>query len=267
MAERLVIVDTQDEGVVRLSLNRPGRRNALTVPMLDELVEGIAQAGAARDTRVLVLTGCGDAFCSGMDLVEAADVGSAIATGRRLREAMRALGNSPLPSVAVVRGCAVAGGAGLVLACDFALASEEATFGFPELRRGIVPAMAGALAVLRLGDRAARELMLGGELIPAGRAREFGAFTEVVSAGGLDAALAALVGRLRATAPQAAASAKSWLSRIHRATLEPLMEEALDIFTRSMSTSEAADGLAAFRERRQPAWHPANSRVEARNAP
>lgn len=254
MTDDLVIVDAPQDGVIRLRLNRPERRNALTVPLLDRLLQEVARAEQSEGARVLVLSGSGDGFCSGMDLHEAADVATALTVGRRLKELLVALVRSRLLTVAVVRGPAVAGGAALVLACDFALAADDAKFGFPELRRGIVPAMVATLASRRLGDRAARELALGAEVVPAARAGELGAFTRVVPAGKLEEESAALCAALVVTAPQAAAEAKRWLDAASQPPLDTALDDAYACFARSMGSAEAAEGLAAFRGKREPAW-------------
>jgi len=159
-------------GLVRtITLNRPERRNALSPEMQAELIAAMEQA--ARDRcRVLVLTGAGEAFCSGLDLAVLRSMTDASETDHRAHAAnvarmFRTLYELPLPTIAAVRGPAIAGGTGLATICDFTLATTTAKFGFTEARIGFVPALVSAFAVLQMGDKRARDLLLTARIFDA----------------------------------------------------------------------------------------------------
>jgi enoyl-CoA hydratase len=182
----LVLVDSPTDGVRRLTLNRPEKRNALSLDLRAELADALEAAEADDGVRCVLLTGAGTAFCAGMDVTQfggdRANKERIVETSTRLFER---LARCPLPVVAAVNGPAVAGGFALALLCDVRVAGETATFGFPEIGRFIPPSYAAAAAAL--GDPLARRLCLTGELLDARRALELGVVSEL---GGADAALA-----------------------------------------------------------------------------
>src|SRR6266498_2340399 len=135
------ILTAREGQVTTLTLNRPDKRNALNVELLEEFCAGIAAAESDASQRVLVLRGAGAVFCSGLDLAEAAQPERAIASAELVGKALRALATTRLITIAAVQGAAIAGGAGLMSACDFAVATRDAKFGYPEVRRGLVPAL------------------------------------------------------------------------------------------------------------------------------
>src|SRR5881628_227390 len=145
----LVLVDSPADGVRRLTLDRPEKRNALSLELRDELADALEAAEGDEATRCVLLTGAGSAFCAGMDVTQfggdRANKERIVETSTRL---FRALAGLPLPIVAAVNGPALAGGFALALLCDMRVAAEEASFGFPELPRGIPPSYAAARAAL-----------------------------------------------------------------------------------------------------------------------
>src|SRR4051794_32637318 len=138
MADSLVLSESAGPGIIRLTLNRPAKRNALSIALLEALLAALTAAEKDSAQRVLILTGAGPGFCAGLDLAEAADPDRAHRSAELIGEMLRRISESRLVTIAVVCGAAIAGGAGLMSACDFALAGETAQIGYPETRRGLV---------------------------------------------------------------------------------------------------------------------------------
>src|SRR5258708_100883 len=152
MSDTILLIERPRPGVVELVLNRPERRNALTVALLDELGGAIERLSREPDCRVLILPGAGSMFCSGGDLREAMDRATAEAGAEGIRRVFAALARTPQVTIAAAHGYAYAGGAGLVAACDFAVASEGLMIAFPEVRRGLVPAVVATVLRKKLKD-------------------------------------------------------------------------------------------------------------------
>lgn len=173
-------------GVLTLTLDRPDKRNALSSALVEALHAALERADLDAEVRVVVVRGAGKDFCAGADLEEllaSADLPADAneANARRLGavfERMRAL---PKPVVAAVHGRALAGGAGLATACDIVLAAASAEFGYPEIRRGFVPAMVMAILRRLVGERRAFELVASGRAVPAREALELGLVSRVVA--------------------------------------------------------------------------------------
>ena len=237
-----------------VTINRPERRNALTAGTVGRLRAALAQAGADPAVRVVVLTGAGDkAFCAGADRgdVAAGDAGRVPDELAALFEELRALGK---PTVARVRGYALAGGFGLALACDLVVAAGDAVFGMPEIDVGLWPFLASVPLVRAVPPRRALELMMTGRRVGAEEGERLGFVTRVVPADRLDQAVAELVGVLGSKPPGAmrlgrhAFYATEGLPATEAlAALRPLLAQAL-------ASDEAAEGAAAFAERRPPRW-------------
>src|ERR1700676_2100497 len=177
----VVLVEKQSPRITVVTLNRPERRNALTIELLTELTAAINVTAADEQQRVLILRGAGQAFCTGLDLKEAADDGKAHATAEMVAKTLTALSQTRLITIAAVHGAAVAGGAGIMSACDFVVAAEKTKIGYPEVRRGLVAGLVMTFLRRQIGERDMRELVLGGELIDAHRAREIGLVNRVVA--------------------------------------------------------------------------------------
>ena len=249
----LIIASDAAARTVTLTLNRPARRNALHLPLLLALREAVAGApDLLPRPRLLILRGAGPAFCSGMDLN--ATGGDPHATAEGVRDVLLALANCPLVTVAAVHGHAVAGGVGLVAACDFAWMAEEARIGLPEVKRGLVPALVNAFLRRQLRERDLRELLLLGEMLPARRALEIGLVSRVVPAAELDAGIAALAASLAGSAPGALAGTKRLLRELAPRSLEDDCRLALETHRAARGSAEAREGAAAFLEKRPPRW-------------
>src|SRR4029450_8871102 len=169
-----VLIEKETPQITVLTLNRPERRNALTIELLSELNAAIKIASDQPDERVIILRGAGAAFCTGLDLKEAADQTKAHATAKMVASTLITLSQTRLITIAAVHGAAVAGGAGIISACDFVVAAAGTKIGYPEVRRGLVAGLVMSFFRRQAGERNMRELLFGSELINAERAKEIG---------------------------------------------------------------------------------------------
>ncbi|MEP6956320.1 MAG: enoyl-CoA hydratase/isomerase family protein, partial [Chthoniobacterales bacterium] len=186
-----------------LTLNRPERRNALTIELMTELVDAVDSATADETQRVLVLRGAGPAFCAGMDLNQTQDASRAHESGKMVARTLLALSQTRLITIAAVHGAAVAGGAGIMSACDFVVAAEGTKIGYPEARRGLVAGLVMTFLRRQLRERDIRELLFTAELIDARRAQEMGLVNRVVPADELESETQKLSAQILQGAPGA----------------------------------------------------------------
>ncbi len=241
----------RDEALLRISLARPERRNALDAGLIAELTAAFADVG---DARAVVLAGDGDSFCAGADVEwmrASAELSyeENVADSTRLRRMYEAIDRCPAPVVARVQRYVLGGGVGLVCCCDAVVAAEDAVFAFSEVRLGIVPAVISPFALAKIGPGAARRYFVTGERFDAGTALRIGLVHEVVAAGGLDAAVDRVVAEVLGAGPEATRHAKRL---VLDAPLDGL-ETARRIAERRTS-EEGQEGLHAFLERRRPNW-------------
>ncbi len=256
MSDDAVLQVRTARGVATLTLDSPANRNALSRAMRAQLRSALAHALADDAVRVVVLDHTGRVFCSGMDLSEAAGSGAEDQGVNEFPAILQTLWDSPKPVLAVVRGPARAGGVGLLAACDVVVAGASATFGFAEVRLGIVPAVISAVVLPRMLPHAAHRLMLTGEVFGADVAAAGGLVDLAVPDDEVDAAVAAQVTALAAGAPAALAETKRLL-RAPRTT--PLAEQfpgLTELSARFFASEEGQEGIAAFREKRPARWVP-----------
>src|SRR5690606_9836976 len=223
-----------------------------------ELRAAVDEAGTSGDVRAVVLTGRGEAFCAGLDLreLEGTITGSPEehhADSAALAELFLAIVASPKPVVAAVNGAAVAGGAGLVTACDVAFAARSARFGYTEARIGFVAALVSVLLVRQVGEKHARELLLGAGLVSAERAAAMGLVNEVVDDGLALERAVEFAHQVSRNAPGSLAATKGLLSEVGSLGLRPGFDAALAVNVASRSGAELAEGVRAFLEKRAPA--------------
>jgi methylglutaconyl-CoA hydratase len=257
---RVIVVEKLTPQITAITLNRPERRNALTLELLNDLVTAIKVASDQPQQRVLILRGAGAAFCTGLDLKEAADEGKAHATAEMVAKTLVTLSQTHLITIAAVHGAAVAGGAGIMSACDFVVAAKKTRIGYPEMRRGLVPGLVMTFLRRQLRERDIRELLLGSELIDAERAREIGLVNRVVPADDLmieaqkfaDAALQGAPGALKQT--------KKLIEELWASSVKEDVELALRYHLEARESEEAREGIAAFNEKRAPRWTESSSR-------
>jgi methylglutaconyl-CoA hydratase len=241
--------------VAQINLNRPDKRNAFNLQMLEELVAAIDSIRADPTQRVLLLTASGPAFCTGMDLNEATDAAKVEQSALLIARCLKGLYHAPLVTIAAVQGTALGGGAGLATACDIIVASQQAVFGYPEVQRGLVPAQVAALLVRQMGGRQARALLLTGETIQAERAEAFGLVNKVVSHEDLFPETLKLAKELFKCAPGAIAQTKRLLDAFDPLSFEHDIDCALSFHREARVSSEAQEGVAAFFDKRLPSWN------------
>ncbi len=238
-----------------ITLNRPDQRNALSRTLIAELHRIFALAAADSSVRNVILTGSGSAFCAGMDLDELrATVESEIVweDAQRLSALYELIDSMPKPTIAAVNGAAVAGGAGLVSVCDLAIAVPLAKFGYPEVRRGLVAAMVLPHLLRHVGERAARWMLLTGELIDGTEAHRIGLVNALAEPDALLDIAKRWAESLAQGGPKALATTKELLRRCsHQAV--PVGELA-KASAEPRLTDECREGLAAFFGKRPPAW-------------
>jgi len=237
----------QDGQVLRVTLARPERRNAFDAELISELTEAFADVG---DARAVVLAGEGESFCAGADIEwqrSAIDLSfdENVEDALRLYRMCEAVDRCPAPVIARVHGYALGGGSGLVACADIAIAAPDATFGFSEVKLGIIPAVISPFVLPRLGAHARRYFMTG-ERFDAATAVRIGLVEEV--AADLDDAVDRLLSELLSSAPAAVREAKQLLRE------RPEGVETAQIAARLRAGAEGQEGLRAFLERRAPSW-------------
>jgi methylglutaconyl-CoA hydratase len=256
----LLLVQRNDPAITLLTLNRPEKRNALSVGLIESLRDEIAADAKDPLRRAIVLLGNGPSFCAGLDLTEAGPGGAHERSAEALASLYEALGNSPLITIAVARGAAMGGGAGLLAACDFVLAADDLRLAYPEVRRGLVAALVTCLLRRRLTDHATRDLVLLGQTMDAPRALELRLVDRIARVDELDSAATAFAREALKGAPGAIARTKKLLDALAARPLKEDLRIALDFHLAARRSDEAVEGIAAFHEKREPCWGPRPSK-------
>ena len=242
-----------------LTIGREERRNALNESVFDGLRAGIAQADASPEIRAVVITGAGDkAFCAGGDLKPNAE-GDPFTVDPAERDnpavkLFRAIVDSRVPVIARVNGHALAGGFGLVCACDFAVVADHARLGVPEARIGIFPMMILPFMLRTISRRKLLELCVTGEPVSAAEALVHGMVNYVVPRANLDEKLDALLASIVASSPTAIGMGRRALAMIDSVSLEAGLEYAQRVLPQMARTQDAREGFRAFNEKRSPVW-------------
>jgi isohexenylglutaconyl-CoA hydratase len=261
--------------VLHLTLNRPTLRNAMSLLMVAELRQVLAEAEASAESldraqavRVLVLRGAGGHFCAGADLKDLSEARMLAmkATGGRdpiadvnaqFGELCLAYAHTPLAVVAVLEGTVMGGGIGLACVADVALASDTAVFRLPETSMGVVPAQIAPFLVERLGYSQAKRLAVTGGKLDAAAALHIGLVHATSNTATLDAALDAVLHDILACAPHALAVTKALMAKARYGKAQELVDEAARVFSASTSSAEGLEGITAFMQKRKPQWAPA----------
>ncbi len=245
------------EGIGRITINRPQQRNALNPRVLELLSKALLDAGRNRDVRVIAVTGAGDrVFCAGADLKpgsrgEAGAKGFARSDYRRLLvEILRC----PKPTVALARGHVMAGGLGILLACDLALSCDDIHFSTPEIQVGMFPMMVLALLHRHVGRKRAAEMLFMGERIPAASAMEYGIVNRVFPRSRFDVSATEYLSKLAGESSAILRLGKEAIGRIEDAGLAEELEYLEGALERVMSTGDSREGILAFVEKRRPVW-------------
>jgi len=248
-----------DESIARVTINRPERRNAMSFDVMQGLIGAFTDARRDAAVRVVVLSGAGDrAFCAGADLGQLADNASFAevheARGRvaELFETMWAIGK---PTIARVRGYALAGGFGLACACDLVVAADDAVFGTPEIDIGLWPYMISVPLLRTMPPKKVLELMMTGRRIDAVEAERLGVVNRVVPVADLDTAVDDLATTLAAKPPLAMRwGRESFYEVLGQADPHAALAYLHTMLTVTANTEDAAEGTAAFAEKRPPRW-------------
>jgi methylglutaconyl-CoA hydratase len=240
-----------------LTLMRADKRNALSRALIADLDAAVRRAADDSAARCVIVTGDGPAFCAGMDLDElraslTSDAEVIWADAQRLAALYDRIYSLPKPTIAAVNGAAVAGGAGLVTVCDLAVSVPGAKFGYPEVRRGLVAAMVLPHLLRHVGERAARYLLLTGDVIDAAEALRVGLINQVVEAGSLMDTALAWARSCAEGGPQALATTKDLLKRFSTRALS--VEEAAKASAAPRLGDECRAGLSAFFDKRPVPW-------------
>jgi methylglutaconyl-CoA hydratase len=259
MGEYTTLETSLQKGILRVTLNRPEKRNALSPQMIDELTAVLVGAGQDAHCGVVVLTGAGSAFCAGLDLdhlesLESRTPAEHREDSERIAGLFRALYDCERPTIAAVNGAAIAGGCGIATLCDFTLAVPRAKFGYTEVRIGFIPAIVSTFLLAQVGEKQARDLLLTGRIFEAAAAHAMGLVNRVVEPEDLAGSAERLAVQLLENSPEALAATKRLLSANARAVLDAEIETAIQANADARLTGDFREGIRAFLEKRAPNW-------------
>jgi isohexenylglutaconyl-CoA hydratase len=247
-------------------LNRPDKRNALSGPLMGELLALCDRVAADTDARALVLWGAGGSFCAGADfggflelMAAPAPAGAdpIVADNRAFGTMLERLATLPVATLGVIRGAAMGGGVGLAAVLDRVIATDDAVFAMPEVTLGVAPAQIAPFVARRVGAARARWLMLAAARLDADAARAAGLVDLVVPVNALEGTVAAELGLLALTEPTALRATKRLALRNLESPLAQALDAAARDFAALLRAGAAREGIAAIRERRRPEWHTA----------
>jgi methylglutaconyl-CoA hydratase len=249
----------KDGAVATITLNRPDKRNAISSAMLDELLGALNLADNDGAVSVLILTGAGRCFCSGMDLETLQTIAQQtpaqnLADSRQMARMFHRLYSFPKPLITAVNGAAIAGGCGIATFCDITLAVPEAKFGYTEVRIGFVPALVSVLLRRQIGEKHARELLLTGAIISAAEAYRLGMVTEIVAAEDLLKRAHEIAAKFLEASPTSLRRTKRLLLQYNEQEVSQEIEIAIQENAAIRATDDFREGLASFLEKRHPKW-------------
>lgn len=252
------LLTSLEGGVARITLNRPDVRNALSRTMVTELEAALAAFEADAAARVIVLSGAGDkAFCAGADLKGVGDRGTPLEARESfggLARILEAMARMRTPVIAQVRGYALAGGCGLAAACDVVLAADDAVFGLPEIKVGLLPLVVMAPILRAVGRKRGLLMILSGESVSAREAFEMGLVSRLVPRADLARETDALAATLAAFSPTAVALAKEAAFTIQDMDYGKSLRYLRELITLVGMSDDAKEGIAAFFAKRAPEW-------------
>ncbi len=245
------VTGTLAGGVLTLTLNRPEKRNAIDAPMVDAVLEHLERADLDAEVRVVAIRGAGRDFCAGADLAEllaSTDKSAAEneASAARLGEVFTGIRRLPKPVVAVVHGRALAGGCGLATACDLVVAHAGATFGYPEVKRGFVPALVMAALRRAVGEKVAFDLVSTGRMLSAQQAQQLGLVSRVFAAPSFEQDSTALLKELARSSGSALALIKQQLYEIDGRSFEDAIALGAKVNAVARVTPDFKAAVAAF---------------------
>jgi methylglutaconyl-CoA hydratase len=245
--------------IATVTLNRPDKRNAISSTMIDELLGALNVADNDGAVRVVILTGAGKAFCSGMDLETLQSIANQtgaqnLADSRQMARMFHRIYSFPKPLITAVNGAAVAGGCGIATFSDITLAVPEAKFGYTEVRIGFIPALVSVLLRRQIGEKHARELLLTGTIIDAAEAFRLGMVTEVVAAADLLKRAHEVAAKFLEASPTSLRRTKRLLLQYDDKEVTQEIEMATQENAAIRATEDFREGLASFLEKRHPKW-------------
>jgi methylglutaconyl-CoA hydratase len=249
----------KDGAIATITLNRPDKRNAISSAMIEEILGALNAAEGDAAVRVIILTGAGRAFCSGMDLETLQTIAGQtgeqnLADSRQMARLFHRLYSFPKPLITAVNGAAVAGGCGIATFSDITLAVPEAKFGYTEVRIGFIPALVSVLVRRQMGEKRARELLLTGAIIDAAEAFRLGMVTEIVSADNLLQRAHEVAAKFLEASPTSLRRTKRLLLQYNDKEVTQEIELAIQENAAIRATEDFREGLASFLEKRQPKW-------------
>ncbi len=241
-----------------VTLNRPDKRNAISYELIEELLRALDEVEKS-PAQILILTGAGKAFCSGMDLENLRSItgrteAENLADSATMARLFRSLYDFPKVTIAAVNGPAIAGGCGLATLCDFTLASSEAKFGYSEVRIGFIPAIVSAFLLRQVGEKHARDLLLTGRIISADEAFRMGLINEIVAPEKLRSRTRDLAANLLSNSPASLLATKKLLKRYASESLDREIAAAVEENARIRRTADFREGVSSFLEKRNPRW-------------
>jgi methylglutaconyl-CoA hydratase len=247
-----------DGRVATLTLNRPEKRNAISFELIDDLLRALDEV-ANSDAIVMILTGAGKAFCSGMDLDNLKSLlgrtpEQNVEDSETMVRMFRSLYEFPKITIAAVNGPAIAGGTGLALLCDFTIVAPEAKFGYTEVRIGFVPAIVSTFLLRQVPEKQARDLLLTGRIFGAEEALKLGLVNEIVGSDQLMARTKNLAAQLMENSAASLRATKLLLNEHARKELDAQIEAAIRENAAIRSTADFREGISAFLEKRKPVW-------------
>jgi methylglutaconyl-CoA hydratase len=244
--------------VATITLNRPEKRNAISFELIDDLLRALDEV-AKSDALVLIVTGAGKAFCSGMDLENLKGLlgrtpEQNLEDSQTMVRLFRTLYEFPKVTIAAVNGAAIAGGTGLALLCDFTLAVPDAKFGYTEVRIGFVPAIVSTFLLRQIGEKQARDLLLTGRIFDADEALKMGLIKEIVAPETLMKRSRELAVLLMENSSASLRATKKLLSDHARTEIDAQINAAVRENAAIRSTADFREGITAFLEKRKPVW-------------
>jgi methylglutaconyl-CoA hydratase len=247
-----------DSRVATVTFNRPEKRNAISYELIEDLLAALDEV-AKSSAQILILTGAGKAFCSGMDLdnlkaLSGRSPEQNLKDSETMARLFRTLYDFPKATIAAVNGAAIAGGCGLATLCDFTLAVPEAKFGYTEVRIGFVPAIVSTFLLRQVGEKHARDLLLTGRITDANEAHRMGLINEIVTADKLMPRARELAAQLMENSPASLTSTKRLLSDHASRDLDAQIQAAVRENAAIRSTHDFREGIASFLEKRKPEW-------------
>lgn len=254
------VVVTIDQGIAKVSLNRPNIHNAFDDLMIKQLTEAFEQINTDSSARVLVLEAQGKNFCAGGDLnwmkrMAKNSHAENLDDARGLANMLKSLNSLSKPSIARVQGATYGGAVGLVSCCDIAVGTSTARFCLSEVKIGLIPATISPYVIAAMGQRAARRYFLSAEVFNAERALDLGLLSEVVNDDQIDSSIQAITNSILANGPAAVAAAKQLVFDVAQKPIEEsLIADTSAWIAAIRSSDEGQEGLSAFLEKRKPRW-------------